>query len=123
MSYSIDLRKRVVDFVKAGGGKSEAARRFSVGRQAVYHWLNREDLTPKPYVRTKMKLDPEAVRAYVSKHNDAYLREIGAHFSVRANTVFYALKKLKITLKKKPRGTKSAQKSCDLPFEKSYAPS
>jgi transposase len=82
MTYSLDLRQRVMDFVASGGGKTEAARRFSVGRQTVYDWLKREDLAPKRYVRTKMKLDPEALRAYVAENDDAYLYEIGAHFSV-----------------------------------------
>ena len=30
MTYSVDLRQRVVKFVEAGGAKAEAARRFSV---------------------------------------------------------------------------------------------
>ena len=36
MSYSIDLRQRVVDFVRQGGSKSEAARLFGVSRGRVY---------------------------------------------------------------------------------------
>jgi transposase len=56
MSYSLDLRRRVMEFVASGGGKSEAARRFSVGSQTVYDWLKRKDLAPKRYVRTKFRI-------------------------------------------------------------------
>ena len=37
MAYSTDLRKRVLDFIEAGGKKAEAARRFSVERSTIYH--------------------------------------------------------------------------------------
>ena len=47
MSYSLDLRERVVAFVREGGGKAGAARRFSVSRKTVYNWLSREPLAPK----------------------------------------------------------------------------
>ena len=40
MRYSIDLRKRVLDFVEAGGSKAEASRRFSVSRTIIYEWLD-----------------------------------------------------------------------------------
>lgn len=42
MIYSIDLRKRVLDFVKAGGSKAAASRTFGISRRCVYNWLNAE---------------------------------------------------------------------------------
>ena len=36
MTHSLDLRKRVVAFVREGGSKSEVARRFKVSRWCVY---------------------------------------------------------------------------------------
>ncbi len=51
MSYDIDLRKAVVDYVNEGNKKTEAARIFKVGRQTVYRWLGMPDLTPKIEVR------------------------------------------------------------------------
>lgn len=47
MTYSLDLRRRVVDFVRFGGGTSEAARRFQVCGPCIYGWLNRPCLKPK----------------------------------------------------------------------------
>ena len=36
MSYSIDLRKRVVDYVENGGRIAQAARLFHVGIATIY---------------------------------------------------------------------------------------
>ena len=47
MTYSKDLRKRVVAFVESGGSRAEAARLFEVSRWCVYDWINREDLAPQ----------------------------------------------------------------------------
>ena len=43
MSYSIDLRKRVVDYVEKGGRIAQAAGLFQVGRATIYRWLGRTD--------------------------------------------------------------------------------
>ena len=43
MSYSIDLRKRVVDYVENGGRIAQAAGLFQVGRATIYRWLGRID--------------------------------------------------------------------------------
>ena len=43
MRYSTDLRKRVLDFIKAGGSKAEASRRFSITRVTIDRWLKAKD--------------------------------------------------------------------------------
>ena len=43
MSYSIDLRKRVVDYVENGGRIAQATGLFQVGRATIYRWLGRTD--------------------------------------------------------------------------------
>ena len=43
MRYSQDLRKRVLDFIAAGGSKAEASRRFQVSRRCIYNWLDAVD--------------------------------------------------------------------------------
>ena len=42
MRYSMDLRQRVLEYIKAGGTKVSAAKRFSVSRGVIYQWLNAE---------------------------------------------------------------------------------
>jgi putative transposase len=46
MAYSLDLRERVVGYVKAGGKVSEAAKIYKIGRASIHRWLKRVDLSP-----------------------------------------------------------------------------
>ncbi len=48
MSYSVDLRERVVNYVRNGGSLAAAAKLFQVGRATIYRWLGVPDLQPKP---------------------------------------------------------------------------
>jgi len=101
MTYSTDLRERVVEFVRAGGSKFEASRRFNVNRQTVYNWLNNNDLQPKRYTRTKhRKLDWDALRRDVELHPDKLIRERAAEFGVYQNAVWHALRQMQLTHKK-----------------------
>ncbi len=100
MTHSIDIRKRVTAFVKNGGSKAEAARRFEVSRSCVYAWLMREDLQPKKHGRRKRKLDWEQLKAHVEAHPDALLRERAAHFGVRISSLEYAMRQMRISHKK-----------------------
>ena len=43
MTYSTDLRKRVLDFINTGGSKAAAKRTFGISRRTIYNWLETED--------------------------------------------------------------------------------
>ncbi len=105
MTYSLDLRKRVLDFIAAGGGKTEASRRFSVARPTLYKWLNADDpLKPeKPGPRRPRSLDPDALRKHVADFPDQTYSERAAHFGVSKSCVHYGLKRIGCTRKKKSR--------------------
>jgi transposase len=101
MSYSLDLRERVIEFVQSGGSKSEASRRFSIGRQTIYHWLSLPSLAPVKLVRRrKRKLDWEGLRRDVDERPDAMLKERAAKFGVRISSIEYACKEMGISHKK-----------------------
>lgn len=101
MTYSVDLRKRVVEFVRQGGSKQEAARRFRVSRWCVYDWLSRETLTPdKQGCPGPWKLDAEALKAHVEAYPDAYQHERAAALGVSRHVVLYGLKRLGLRRKK-----------------------
>ena len=99
MSYSVDLRERVVSYVRNGGSATEAARLFEVGRTTLYRWLGSPDLRPKPAKERRRKLDKMALAAHVRDFPDALLRDRAAHFGVAINAIWVALKKLSITKK------------------------
>jgi putative transposase len=100
MTHSVDLRQRVVAFVRGGGSKSEAARRFNVSRSCVYDWLRMTDLKPKKHGRRKRKLDWPELERHIAAHPDMLLRERAAHFGVRMYAIQYALKQMRISHKK-----------------------
>ena len=102
MSYSVDLRERVVSYVRGGGGPTEAARLFQVSRTTLHRWLGARDLRPKPAKERRRKLDKAALAAHVRDFPDALLRERAAHFGVTINAIWVALKKLAITKKNDP---------------------
>lgn len=100
MTYSIDLRERVVNFVDSGGSKAEASRRFEVSLWCVNDWCNREDLAPKVHGQRNRKIDKEALRRHVAQYPDALLRERAELFGVHVNAVWSMMRKLKLTHKK-----------------------
>ncbi len=102
-AYGLDLRRRVVSFVKAGGSKVEAAQRFGVARKTVYNYLRlvkTGSLSPKESWGSWKKFEPAKVRVYVAKHPNATLWEIGRAFKGTDVGALSALRLLGITLKK-----------------------
>jgi transposase len=103
MSYSKDLRRRVVKYVRQGGSKAEAARRFDVGVWTVHAWLRRgDDQTPhKPGPQGSSKIDMKKLATLVGERGtDLMLKEIAKQFSVDQSTVSKALKRLGVSRKK-----------------------
>lgn len=110
MSYSNDLRKRALKFVGEGGSIKEACLLFEVSRSSFQRWRlkqkNTGSLAPKSRVRVPYKIDNDKLTAFVDNHPDAYLNEIAAHFQVSIPCVSIALKRLRITRKKRVFFTK-----------------
>ena len=100
MTYSIDLRQRVVDYVERGGSKVAAARVFNVSRGTIYNWFDRESLMPTKVMRRNRKLDWKRLREDVLRHPDRLLRERAEIFGVRINAVWHAMKSMNISHKK-----------------------
>jgi transposase len=101
MTYSVDLRKRVVKFVAAGGSKAEASRRYEVSLWCVNDWCRRKNLTPSPQLGRKRKLDWKALAQYIQEHPDALLRERAQYLGVHTSAIGYAQKQMKLTRQKK----------------------
>ena len=101
MTYSEDLRERVLAFVQDGGSKSEASRRFNVSRWCVYDWMTRESLAPsQDRKRFYRKITPNALKAHVDCFPDAYQHERALHFGVSTKTISRRLHAMGITRKK-----------------------
>ena len=105
MSYSLDFRKCVIGYRQEGHTQKEAKDVFKVSTVTISAWEKklREEgtLEKKPLNRKPRKLDPERLKAYIKAHPDAYLREIAEEFNCCETAVTYALRRLKITRKKR----------------------
>ena len=99
MSYSIDLRKKVLKYIKLGGKKKNAAKVFSLNRDTIYEWLKRSDLEATPRKNWSHKIDKNELIQYVNKNNDLTLREYAKEFNVTVNAISKAFKSLNIRKK------------------------
>ena len=110
-AYSVDLRERVLDYLQQHDNKKTASEIFKVGIATVYRWVRQKKETGhvEPHYReySYKKLDDNILKQYVKEHPDCFLIEIAEHFSVTEQAIFYALKRLKITRKKRRFFTKS----------------
>ncbi|RKU31616.1 hypothetical protein C6497_01435 [Candidatus Poribacteria bacterium] len=103
MRYSIDLRKRVLSFIETGGSITDASRRFSVSRSIIYKWINADDpfTYQKPGPRKPRSLDPQLLKQHVLDFPDHSLRERASYFGVSPFCVWYGLKNIGYTYKKR----------------------
>ena len=80
MSYSLDLRTRVIDYIENGGSILSAARIYKVGRSTIYRWLARVELKPTKVTRRQRKLDWEALEQDVKENPDLILCDYAIEF-------------------------------------------
>lgn len=121
--YSLDLRERVLKYLEENDDKLKASQLFQVGIATVYRWVARKKRTGsvEPIKRkyTYKKIDEQKLRAHVEQNPDDFLSEIADRFNVTVPAIFYALKRLKITRKKRHHSTRSEVKKQELCLQKS----
>ena len=112
-AYSEDLRKKIVEALRRGMGKSEAARTFSVSLSSVKRYAKMDEegrsLAPKKRPGSKPKLDERASKLLEADLKDhpfitlqqrcEYLRAV-ASVEVSRSTVCRAIKRMNTTRKK-----------------------
>lgn len=102
MSYSVDFRRKVLAIrEKEGLSLAKVAKRFDVGLNSVMRWSkNVEAKTTRNKPSTRV--DMEALKRDIEQHPDAYQYERAARLGVSRNGIWHALKRLKVSYKKKP---------------------
>ena len=101
MSYSLDLRTRVIDYIENGGSILSAARIYKVGRSTIYRWLARVELQPTKVTRRQRKLDRQALEQDVKENPDLRLSPHAVKFGVNISSIGYGLHQMRITQKKR----------------------
>jgi transposase len=104
MSYSKDLRERVLAYKEEGHTIKETSEVFKVGTTTIKAWKKllseTGKLETKELERKPRKFETEKLRAYIAENPEATLAEIAAEFGGSVSGAFDALEREKITLKK-----------------------
>ncbi|MGI4851679.1 MAG: IS630 transposase-related protein [Janthinobacterium lividum] len=104
--YSIDLRERVLLYIDAGHSQRQAGEVFNIPRQTIYNWQRLKGQTGGLKMRRSghrraLKIEEDALRQAVENRPDDYLYELAKVFKVSPSGIYRALKRYKITRKKR----------------------
>lgn len=105
MAYDKKFKKRVLEYIEEGHTQKETAELFGIGTTTIKEWKKQyketRELTIKPRRRKPKKIEPEKQKSFIRENPDAYLSEIAKEFNCVTSAVHKALKKLKMTRKKR----------------------
>lgn len=105
MTYSPDLRKRVMDFYNQGHTQKETINTFQVSKSSLNNWIclfnETGSLDKKERKSSPSKFDSEKLHQFIEENPFVMLKEIAEHFGGTVSGAHDALKREKITLKKR----------------------
>jgi len=111
MAYRIDFRGRAILYWEKGHTKEELYEAFGIYPSRIYAWkklLKETGELETQYRETRRgKIDPEALEQALERKPDAILPELAKQFNCTKQAVHAALKKLKITRKKRHSPTQN----------------
>jgi transposase len=106
MAYSIDFIRKAVEYKQKGHTFKQLKDVFGIPDATYYQWEQKLESgfyeTKKPKQERKRKIDKEKLKQAIIEKPDSYLRELAEPFGCSFQAVFMALKKMGITLKKRP---------------------
>jgi len=112
MAYSVDFRRRAIEYMDAGHSGKELYEAFKIYPSAIARWRKLFEETGSletQYNETRVgKIDLTKLQKAIEERPDAYLWELAIEFNCTKQAIFYALKRLKITLKKRPLPTRKS---------------
>ena len=103
MAYSLDYKKRAVEYKQEGHTFMQLREAFGIPSITYYQWkknLENGCYQVKVIRQRKGKIDKEKLIKAVAEKPDAYLYELAKEFNCTPQAVFCMLRKLKITKKK-----------------------
>lgn len=113
-AYSLDLRERALDHLEKEKDTKATSELFKISQRTIQRWAKQKletgNIAPRKRKFAYQKIDANKLKQHVELHPDQFLHEIAEEFSVRLQTIFYALKRLKITRKKRPHSIKKEMK-------------
>ena len=112
MSYPIHFRKKILAKLEEGQSIRAVAQHFEINKNTIVEWKKRIEIK-RTRPRKPSKVDDDALRADVEQYPDDYQYERAARFGCGTSTIGDALKRLNITIKKKPYGTRKQKQNSE----------
>ena len=104
MAYSIDYRRRAIEYKDAGHTYKELYEAFKIYPTTLERWRKllekTGELNPQYKKTRKRKIDLKKLEQAIEEKPDLYLSELALMFDCTEQAIHYALKRLKITYKK-----------------------
>lgn len=103
-SYSLDLRKKVINFISHGNTQRSATKIFDLNKSTINRWWARYQkeghISPRKNLGAKPKIDKTKLIEYVNEHPNSRLVDISYIFKISTTAIFHYLKKLGFSYKK-----------------------
>ena len=105
-AYSIDLRQKVIEFIKQSKTQKSAAKIFNLNKATVNRWWLRHKqeghVCPRKNLGKKASVSKVEFEAYVRANPNFTTADMGKHFNISSPGALYYLKKFGFSYKKKP---------------------
>jgi transposase len=113
MAYSKDYKECAVEYKRNNHTIEETKEIFGMAKSTFYEWEKEYDAGfPEKQKRTyEKKIDKEALKRAVEERPDSELSELAEPFGCTPQAVFYALRRMGITFKKRHSPTLKNQKN------------
>jgi putative transposase len=120
MTYSLDLREKVVAFIEKGNDCGKAVEIFGVSRDTIFRWLRKKrmkgTIAPQPPSNAPKKCPDQELLNYIKTKNDASLKELATRFQMTPSGIWRSLKRLGVTRKKNRCFIEKGMKVKNKPF-------
>lgn len=104
MSYSEHFRKKVLAKLEEGYSIRAVALQFEIDKNTILSWKKRIEIK-RTRPRAPSKIENDRLRADVEQYPDDYQYERAKRFNCSKSAMGSALRRLKITVKKRPYST------------------
>jgi len=103
MAYSMDMRRKAVEYKEKGHTFRELKEAFGIPAETYYKWKARLEngyYETKPKQVRRRKIDKDRLRQAIEEKPDMFLHELAQMFGCVTQSVHNMLRKLGITRKK-----------------------
>ncbi len=122
MAYDKRFRERAISYKESGATFKQLKAVFGIDNKTYTAWVKLKSetgsvISGKSHNPRKRKIDLEKLKQAVEKKPDAYLEELAEPWGCTVQAVFYALKKIGYTYKKRHLRTRKNPRRNELSLQ------